>query len=86
MQWTSENRLILRCLTQTTLLLAIVVSGGCATYTRADDAFKHGRAGFVVDLPDGWLRYTPARPAYVLTRDGLRLETITIRVTRQARR
>jgi hypothetical protein len=63
-----------------TLMLAQF--SGCATYSRVGESYRHGRTRLEVKLPAGWLRYNPARPAFAMTRDGLRLESITISVTR----
>lgn len=56
--------------------------GGCAMYTRVGERYTADRTPLTVSLPRGWLHYTPARHAYVLTRDGLRLERIEIAVRR----
>ena len=81
-QFRLDHRRTIRLGVLVVFLPVLVVVAGCATYMRADSTFEHRRSGLVVDLPAGWLRYTPARPIYAITRDGLRLEAITISVTK----
>lgn len=66
------------------LLLSIV--GGCATYTPVGKVYRNGGARLEVELPKDWLRFTPGRPAYVITRDGLRLEKISIRMVKMGKK
>lgn len=53
---------------------------GCADYARVKSPFKHHKTKLTVAVPSDWWQYRPPAPAYVVTKDGLRLETITIRV------
>jgi len=68
----------------TVVLVAVLLVQlfGCATYSRMGQSYRHGRTGLEVKLPAGWLRYNPARPACMITRDGLRLDAVTIATTR----
>lgn len=54
-------------------------AAGCAIYTPVPAEYRYSDAGIAIPLPDDWLRYRPAKNAYVITRDGLRLERISIR-------
>lgn len=62
--------------------MLLLASPGCSTYSRTQGVLEHKKAGVRVSLPTDWLVYRPDRPALTLTRDGLRLERITISVTR----
>ncbi|NLE57161.1 MAG: hypothetical protein GX616_02285 [Planctomycetes bacterium] len=64
------------------LLLISLCCAGCATYEPIRGTYRDRAPKILVDLPDGWLRFNPGRPDYVMTKDGLRLEKIVIRVTR----
>ncbi len=55
---------------------------GCGPYTAAPQRYSESWSGFRVDLPEGWLHCTQDKTGYTITRDGLRLEKITTRVTR----
>lgn len=66
------------------VLLAQLV--GCATYSRSADSYRHRKTKLQVALPDDWLRYNPARPVLTLTRDGLRLESISISMTKAGKK
>lgn len=55
---------------------------GCGPYVRASKRYSEFSSGLQADLPEGWLQYTEAKNGYTITRDGLRLEKITIRTTR----
>ena len=59
---------------------------GCATYSPVGDVYKARRPKLTVDLPDGWLRFRSKQPAYLMTRDGLRLEVITLGITRTGKK
>lgn len=63
-------------------LAALVFSSGCSTYSAVGKEYRNSRTRLRVPLPAGWLRYRPARNEYVLTRDGLLLEQISIRLSR----
>ena len=63
-------------------MLGFLGMSGCATYSRAPAKYAQRSSGFQVTLPTGWLRYTPAQSGMTITRDGMRLEKITILVTR----
>jgi hypothetical protein len=60
--------------------LAVLLASvpGCATYSRVGSTYRPSGTTLEVQLPAGWLRYNPARNGYVMTRDGLRLETIAL--------
>ncbi len=60
----------------------LIMLPGCATYSRAHSSYRHRQTGLQMELPAGWLQYTPAHPGLTLTRDGLRLECISILVTK----
>ncbi len=55
---------------------------GCATFTPAGELYRHRKIKLAVSLPEDWLRYVPARPGCTVTRDGLRLESISVLVTK----
>ncbi|MCH8251341.1 MAG: hypothetical protein IID36_02695 [Planctomycetes bacterium] len=55
---------------------------GCATYVPVPKAYHHSNARLSVAPPSGWLRYQDTGAAFVITRDGLQLERIRIRVVR----
>ena len=63
------------------LALVCSTTAGCATYSAVKSPFTHRAAQLRIDLPQGWLRYNPANPALTMTRDGLRLERITVALT-----
>ncbi len=63
-------------------LLLFVLVPGCATFMPVDDVFRHRQTRLEVSPPGDWLQYTPDRPHYTMTRDGLRLEFIAINVTK----
>ncbi|TWT45843.1 hypothetical protein RAS1_22780 [Phycisphaerae bacterium RAS1] len=70
------------------LCLALALLGGCAEYTPTGPTYALKKAKLDVDLPPGWLRYRPAKEAYVITRDGLnlaRIELVATPVERQTR-
>ncbi len=67
-------------------LMSSTILTGCATYMAAGKTFRHYNAKLVVALPAGWLRYTPDRSTFVMTRDGLRLESIAIASQRVGKR
>ena len=58
-----------------------VAFSGCSTYSRVGQSFRDRKAKLVVTLPEGWMRFNPARPVLSITRDGLRLERIDVVVT-----
>jgi hypothetical protein len=59
-------------------LALLVALPGCATYSRVGSTYRPSGTALEVQLPPGWLRYNPARNGFVMTRDGLRLETIAL--------
>jgi hypothetical protein len=61
-------------------------TAGCSTYSRVGREYRHSGAKLRVSLPSGWLRFRPARDAYVFTRDGLQLERISIRLTKTGKK
>lgn len=65
---------------------ALLFAGaGCSIFSPVDESYHHKKAGLRVDLPQGWLRFNPRRPDYVMTRDGLRLEMISLQVIRMGK-
>jgi hypothetical protein len=58
------------------------LTAGCMTYEPAGKAWSSSQAQIETSVPERWLQFTPAKPSYVITRDGLRLEKITIDVTK----
>jgi hypothetical protein len=62
--------------------ILLLVGNGCSGYTRVPKSYSHFWTGVRADLPDGWVRYNPALPDWVMTRDGLQLENIKISVKR----
>jgi len=58
------------------------MAAGCGPYLSAGKTYRNYATRLRVDLPEGWLQFTPERPACVITKDGFRLETISIRVTK----
>lgn len=64
------------------LVLICIWAPGCATYSGARSPFRHRKTKLKVVVPKGWLRYNPANPTFTMTRDGLRLESITIAMKR----
>lgn len=63
-------------------LVALLFSSGCSTYSAVGKEYRNSRIRLRVPLPAGWLRYRPARNEFVLTRDGLLLEQISIRLSK----
>ncbi len=72
-------RLSLSSLKWFSLLVFPLLTIGCSTYSSAGSQFKERHSRLVIPLPQGWLRYNDAKGAYVVTKDGLRLEQIAIR-------
>jgi len=60
------------------LCLPILMTSGCAAYSSVPKQFKHRRTSLVVNLPSGWLRFRSGTTAYIMTKNGLQLETIEI--------
>ena len=52
---------------------------GCSTYSNAGSQFKERHSRLIVPLPQDWLQFNDAEGAFVLTKDGLRLEQVVIR-------
>lgn len=73
-----------KCQIPRLVLLALLLPtlAGCATYSPVRERYTLPRTQLVVNLPAGWLHYTPAHDGLVMTRDGLRLERIRIAVKR----
>ncbi len=59
---------------------------GCSTYSRVGQSFRHHQTKLVVTLPEGWLRFNPARPTLSMTHNGLRLERIDVMVTQMGKK
>ena len=55
---------------------------GCATYSPVSRRYSEFGSGLRADLPKGWLRFNPAKDGCTITRDGLRLERVTLRTHR----
>lgn len=68
--------------TQIGIVAMLAWLSGCATYSPTGREYRLPSTGVKVTLPSGWLHYTPQRDSFVITRDGLRLERVTISATR----
>ncbi len=68
------------------LLLAGLCCAGCAKYEPIRGTYRDRGPKILVEVPDGWLRFNPGRPDCVMTRDGLRLEKMIIRVTQMGKK
>ena len=75
---TSHARYLL-AVSSITLLITVA---GCGPYVSAPKRYSDFGSGLHADLPSGWLQYTESKDGFTITRDGLRLEKITIRTTR----
>ena len=64
------------------VVLLCSLSTGCAQYERVGKTYRPFRPHIEIQPPLGWLRYNPERPDYVITKDGLRLERITVRTNK----
>lgn len=71
-------RMSLRAVTALFAAIAALATIGCAAYSRVDERYRDDRSGLELELPAGWLRLNAARPDFVMTRDGLRLERVAI--------
>jgi hypothetical protein len=63
-------------------MLSLFGVSGCALYRPVGKAYSHWSSGLQIKLPEKWLQYTQAKSGFVITRDGLRLERITINAIR----
>lgn len=67
-------------------LLCLVVMAGCATYRPVDNLYTNPQIRLQAQAPQGWQQFTSDRTAYVITRDGLRLEAISVRVVKMGKK
>jgi hypothetical protein len=65
------------------LLGAVLAAAtGCSEYVTAPRRYSEFGSRIQVELPRGWLQHTKAKDGFTITKDGLRLEKITIRIVR----
>jgi uncharacterized protein YerC len=76
------NTKVIRLIVALSVGFIILTSGGCATYSPVKSPYTQQKCGLEVALPSGWLQFVPAKKCYMMTRDGLRLEAIVIKLTR----
>lgn len=64
------------------LFLLLGTNTGCATFAPVGRQFHKRAIGLTIPLPQGWLRHTRSGSAFIMTREGMQLNTISILVTK----
>ena len=64
------------------IIAFVFVISGCGPFVPAPKRYSEFNSGLQVDLPQKWLQFTKAKNGFTITRDGLRLEKITIKTTK----